>query len=60
MAIERCTKLHALTVGMNAKFLFNLPKVELFIVENVIETIEDKLFYCFEFYDITKNLFSKL
>ena len=60
MAVEQCIKLHALTVETSAKSLFSLPKVKLFIAESVIETIEDKLFYCFEVYGITKNLFSKL
>jgi hypothetical protein len=41
MAIERCTKLHVLTVETNAKFHLNQRKAEMFIVENVIETIED-------------------
>jgi hypothetical protein len=60
MAVEQCTKLHAPNVEMSAKFPFSLPRVEPFIAESVIETIEDKLFYCFEVYVITKNLFSKL
>jgi len=41
MAIDQCIKLHALTVGMSAKFHLSQLKAEMFIVENVIESIED-------------------
>jgi len=41
MAIERCTKPHVPTAGMSAKFHLSLRKVDLFIVESVIESIED-------------------
>ena len=41
MAIEPCTKLHVPTAATSAKFHLNLPKVEMFIVESVIESIED-------------------
>ncbi len=40
MAIEQCTKLHALTAETSAKFHLSLQKAEMFIVENVIESIE--------------------
>ena len=41
MAVELCTKLHALIVETNVKFHLSQLKAEMFIVENVIETIED-------------------
>ena len=41
MAIERCTKLHVPIVETSVKFHLSLQKAEMFIVESVIESIED-------------------
>ena len=41
MAIELCTKPHVPTAETSAKFLLSLRKAEMFIVESVIESIED-------------------
>jgi len=41
MAIERCTKLPVLTAEAIVKFHLSLQKAEMFIVESVIESIED-------------------
>jgi hypothetical protein len=41
MAIERCTKPHALTAETIVKFHLSLQKAEMFIVESVIESIEN-------------------
>jgi len=41
IAIEQCTKPHVLTAETSAKFHLSLPKAEMFIVESVIESIED-------------------
>ena len=41
MAIERCIKLRVLTAEASAKFHLSQQKAEMFIVESVIESIED-------------------
>jgi len=47
MVTERCTKPHVRTVVTSAKFHLSLLKANLFIVETVIESVEDNYFYFF-------------